>query len=719
MATASPDSADTEPRPRARDQLFGTALAWLARNAAEERDRWTLWIPVFIGAGIAAYFGLGAEPPAWSGMLGLAVAVAARIALQRRPLAAMAMTCLALAFLGFSAAQFRVAVVAAPFLQRESGGAVVEGRICQVALLPSGYRVHLDHLSIAGMVPEDTPERIRLRVHGASAEDHAGGWVQLAARLGPISAPVAPGAFDFQRDVYFDRIGAVGFAFGAPQPIAPRRELGWLAALPCQLSVLRLEIARRIRAILPGDVGAISVALITGDQGAISRPTMQNMRDSGLVHLLSISGLHIGLVAGILFVAVRRLLCLVPRVALHYPIKKWGAAAALLGTLFYMVLAGAPVPTVRAYIMAGMFLLAVLLDRTAISMPPVAWAAVVVLLVRPEELIGPSFQMSFAAVVCLVAAYEGTQAVRLHWRAGSGWGGRAGLYVAALILTSLVATLATAPYSIYHFNRIANYGVVANMLAVPLTGVWVMPCAVLAVVLMPFGLEHLALIPMGWGVDVITVIAEQVAGRPEAAYVVPLLPTAGLAAVTLGGLWLCLWQRPWRVAGLPVMLLGMATIAFARSPDILVAENGRFFAVADPAGGLLLSTPNADDFVADTWSRRSGADAVGSFPADGYGAGGRLACDSLGCIYKAFGRTIALVQQPVALFEDCGMADVVVSLEPVRVPCPATTAVIDRFDLWRNGAHAIWIAADGEIDIRSVREMRGDRPWVVRPQPRD
>ncbi|MGE0120702.1 MAG: ComEC/Rec2 family competence protein [Dongiaceae bacterium] len=676
-------------------------------------------MPVFIGAGIAVYFGLGAEPPIWSGAVGLAAAVATRIALRRRPLPALVATCLTLAFLGFGAAQLRVALVSAPLLQREIGGAVLEGRACQVALLPSGYRVHLDHLAVAGVASEDTPARVRLRLHGASAADHAGQWVRLTARLGPISPPVAPGAFDFQRDVYFERIGAVGFAFGAPQPIAPRSEVGWLASLPCQLSALRLEIAKRIRAVLPGDMGAICVALITGDQGAISAATMQNMRDSGLVHLLSISGLHIGLVAGILFVTVRRLLCLVPRVALHYPIKKWGAVAALAGTLLYMLLAGAPVPTVRAFIMAGMFLLAVLLDRTAISMPPVAWAAVIVLLVRPEELIGPSFQMSFAAVVCLVAAYEGTQAARLRWRAGSGWGSRAALYVAALILTSLVATLATAPYSIYHFNRIANYGVIANMLAVPLTGAWVMPWAVFAVVLMPFGLEHLALIPMGWGVDVITVIAEQVAGRPEAAYVVPLLPTAGLAAVTLGGLWLCLWQRPWRVAGVPIVALGLATIAFARPPDVLVSEDGRFFAVADPAGGLLLSTPNADDFVADTWSRRSGADAMGSFPADGYGAGGRLACDSLGCIYKASGRTIALVQQSLALVEDCRVADVVVSLEPVRMPCPAATAVIDRFDLWRNGAYAIWIDRDGTVDIRSVREMRGDRPWVVRPQPRD
>ncbi|MGH6918310.1 MAG: ComEC/Rec2 family competence protein, partial [Geminicoccaceae bacterium] len=338
----------------------------------------------------------------------------------------------------------------------------------------------------------------------------------------------------------------------------------------------------------------------------MSKPVMQSMRDSGLAHLLSISGLHIGLVAGILFVTLRRLLCLVPRIALHHPIKKWGAAAALVGTLLYMLLAGAPVPTVRAYIMCSMFLLAVILDRTAISMPPVAWAAVVVLLATPEELIGPSFQMSFAAVVALVAAYESTQNARLRWRAEAGWGRRAGLYLAGLVFTSLIATLATGPYSIYHFNRIASYGVIANMVAVPLTGLWVMPWAVLATLLMPFGAEHLALVPMGWGIDGIIAVAEQTSRWPGAVVVVPVLPIAGLSLITLGGLWLCLWQRAWRFVGVVVIVLGAATIAVTRPPDLLIADDGRLFAVADPSGQLLLSRSHGNDFVADTWLRRSG-----------------------------------------------------------------------------------------------------------------
>lgn len=690
-------------------------LAWLTQRAAEERERWVLWAPVFIGGGIATYFALASEPARWTGAAGVAGALVARFALNRWPVLATLASCAALMFLGFAAAQLRVAVVSAPALAREIGGVAVEGRACEIGLLPNAYRIYLDRPVIAGIAPGATPQRLRLRVAGPPPIDLVGKRVALTARLGPISPPVAPGAFDFQRHVFFERIGAVGFAFGAPRPVPLPSQNGWLESLPCRMSALRLTIAERILAVLPGARGAIGVALITGDQGAISKPALQDMRDSGLAHLLSISGLHIGLVAGILFVAVRRLLCLFPRVALYHPVKKWGAIAALLGTLFYMLLAGAPVPTVRAFVMASMFLLAVLLDRTAISMPPVAWAAIAVLLITPEEAMGPSFQMSFAAVVALVAAYESTQAQRLRWRADSGWGGRIGLYIAGLVFTSLIATLATGPYSIYHFNRIACYGVIANMIAVPLTGLWIMPWAVLAVILMPFGAEQAALIPMGWGIDAIIGIAHGIAGWPGAVSVVPTLPVGGLALVTLGGLWLCLWQRRWRFGGLPVIAAGLAAIFLVRPPDLLIAGDGSLFAVADADGRLLLSRADADEFVTDTWLRRAGTDEPVSLPVIGPGAGGRLACDSLGCIYRVHGRAIALVQQPMALLEDCDAVDFVVSFEPVRMPCNSGLGVIDRFDLWRNGAYAIWVGEDGSVETRSVRQVRGDRPWVIEP----
>jgi competence protein ComEC len=327
MPAESPKIVDTAPpqHPPIARRLVSVA-SWLWRQATEERERWVLWAPVLIGAGVAAYFGLAFEPPVWLGAAGLAATMALRVALRHWPLPATAATCLALAFLGLAVAQLRVAVVSAPFLSRDINRAAIEGRVCEADLQPHGYRLYLDDVTIAGVTPEATPRRVRVRVGGGKdfSPDRLGQWIGItASSLGPISAPVAPGSFDFQRDVFFKRIGAVGYSLEAPQAIAPRSADGWLRSLPCRLSALRLTIGERIRAVLPGDAGAIGLALITGDQGAISEPTMHHMRDSGLAHLLSISGLHIGLVAIILFVTLRRALCLVRTVALNYPIKKW------------------------------------------------------------------------------------------------------------------------------------------------------------------------------------------------------------------------------------------------------------------------------------------------------------------------------------------------------------------------------------------------------------
>jgi competence protein ComEC len=362
--------------------------------------------------------------------------------------------------------------------------------------------------------------------------------------------------------------------------------------------------------------------------------------------------------------------------------------------------------------MTGLMLVAVLLDRRAISMRSVAWAACAILLVTPEALVGASLQMSFAAVVALVAAYEGTRDYRMRQRIGSGPLRRAGLYVAGIALTSVVATLATAPYSVFHFNRLALYGVVANVLAVPLTGLWVMPWAVAAFLLMPFGLEGLALTPMSWGVEGIIEIAERVAGWPGAVLLVPVMPLAGLAAITLGGLWLCLWAGRWRLLGLVAIAAGIATIAFVRSPDILVHEEARLVAVKDSSGALLLSSSRAARTDGETWLRRAGQEQGGLWPQEGYSPDGQLSCDSIGCLYRRAGHVVAIAWEPEALVEDCREADIVISAEPVRGACPSAQAVIDRFDLWREGSHAIWLDP-GEVRIESVRDTRGARPWVA------
>jgi competence protein ComEC len=484
---------------------------------------------------------------------------------------------------------------------------------------------------------------------------------------------------------------------------------------------LRQDIAERVRAGIGGAEGAVAAALMTGERGAIPEAVLAAMRDAGLAHLLAISGLHIGLVAGILFFSLRGVLALIPPVALRFPIKKWAAVAALLAAFAYLAITGATVPTQRAFVMVALVLGAVVADRTAISMRIVAWAALIVLMLRPESLLGASFQLSFAAVVALVAVYERVAGpgpaggAPLLWRAdrdnGPSWRRWCAIYLGGVALTTLVASFATAPFVIYHFNRFAAYGLAANLAAVPLTGLWIMPWAMVAFLLMPFGLEGVGLTPMGWGIAALIRVAAAVASWPAAVSPVPAMPAWGIALVTAGGLWLCLWRRRWRFLGLAAIAAGLASVAVSRPPDVLVDGDAKLMAVRAEDGALLLSSGRSGRFRAGVWLRRAGQREVLTWPGGGATADGRLACDGLGCVYRAGGQTVALVQDGRALAEDCRLASVIVSLVPVRGPCPAPLRVIDRFDLWREGGHALWLGPDG-VRIRSVRAWQGERPWV-------
>ncbi len=456
-----------------------------------------------------------------------------------------------------------------------------------------------------------------------------------------------------------------------------------------------------------GPSGAVAAALITGDLSAIPLDVMAAMRDSGLAHLLAISGLHMGLVAAILFFGLRALLTCGEAVTLRYPIKKWAAGAALCGGFGYMILTGATVPSQRAFLMTGLVLLAVMLDRTAISLRLVAWAAVVILLTAPESLLGASFQMSFAAVVALIAVYE------QGWRPLGGWfaggaGRRIGFYIGGVALTTIIAGAATGLFAMYHFGRIAHFGLAANLIAVPLTALRIMPWAVVSMALMPFGLEALAFSPMIWGLDIVIGVARHVAAWPGAVGLVPAMPAAGIAAIAVGGLWLCIWRRRWRYWGIVGIAAGVLSVPLASVPDILVSGDGRLMAVRMADGARALSSTRRAKRVARIWLTRAGQS--GAFDLRAAKGPGAVGCDGLACIYRLKGNVVALVTHSRALPEDCRRADIVISAVPVRWSCGAPRLVVDRFDLWREGAHAIWLDAGG-LRIETAAGVNGRRPW--------
>ncbi len=667
-----------------------TVRAWIpgtiAGCLAAERERWVLWLPVGLGIGIGVYFALPGEPPPWLGpSAALAVMVLAAVAfarVDRLGLHTVAfVTFIATIAVGFAAAQVRTATVAAPMLAKKIGPLSVVGRVSSVEVLGNGSRIVLERPRIAELEPTRTPERVRIRLRGDQPAVQPGDRLRVYAVLAPPPPPSMPGAFDFQRQSFFAGLGAVGFAIGSAKVAAEASARG-PGAYRFWIERLRADIATRIYAHEEGATAAIIVALTTGNRGAIPEPVMEAIRDSGIAHLLAISGLHIGLVAGFLLVSVRSVLALLPPLALRFQIKKIAVLASILGAGGYMLLAGATIPSQRAFLMILIVLIAVLLDRRGISMRLVAWAATVILIFRPESLVGASFQLSFAAVVAL---------------------------------TTLVAGAATAPFVVFHFNRLADYWLVTNMVAVPITALWIMPWTVVAFVLMPLGLEGLALAPIAWGVDAVIWIAGTVSAWPGAVSLLPPMPVWGLVLVAAGGAWLCLWRGRWRFWGLAAMSVGVLTTFAADPPDVLVDGRGKLLAVRNDNGKLMLSSLRAARFTRDVWLRRMGQDGEAlQWPRHGPSRDGRLNCDALGCIYHSDGAVVALVNRPEALFEDCRIANVMVSTVPVRAACPNPHTIIDRIDLWRYGAHALWL--DGHrVRVESVNGSRGRRPWVLPP----
>lgn len=679
--------------------------AWLWERLAAERERWILWLPVGVAVGVALYFTLPVEPPGYAGLFFVGVCAVYGWFRRDEPAHAVAALLAGLLAIGFTAAQWRTARVDAPMLQKPLSAVPIEGRVLDLDYRDSGVRIVIGRPRAADDTAMPQLAKARVSLTRYSPVPKVGDRVRVLSVLNPPPRPVAPGAYDFARRAYFQRIGGSGYAIGHLEVIAP----GKRSSVALSLEAARQEIRRRIRAVVAQPAAGFATAILTGERGEVAEAELNDLRNAGLAHLLAISGLHIGLVAGIAFFCVRTGIALFPAAALHWPSKKLAAGGAFLAALAYTLLVGAPVPTQRALMMTGLILLAVLLDRQAVSMRLVAFAALVVLLIWPETLLGASFQMSFAAVVALIAAYE---ANRQRWRDAYGEGGlgrRVMLYFGGIVFTTVIASLATAPLSWFHFQHVALSGQFANLIAVPLMALWVMPCGVAAIVLMPFGIEALALGPMALGIDGILAAAQWATGHAWAYRHSEPPSFIALLLLVFGGLWLCLWRRPWRWAGLALMLAGIAMPSLRKAPDILVSRDAGLVAVRAPDGALWLSQQRTNQFVAAAWLRRNGQTEAATLPSRGALWNDRLRCDPYGCLLKRHGHSVALARSRGAAIEDCARVGLVVAEAWLDPECHALR--VDGRLVRREGAAAIRLLETG-LSVTTVEQVRGDRPWT-------
>ena len=685
-------------------------MARLAALLDQQAPNLALWPPVLFALGIAAYFTLPAEPPGWLlgaclGPLLLSLALAARLGRAGRVVALL----VALPLLGFATAGARTRMVAAPVLGGERTLAV-EGRVADLSRSGSDLpRALLDQVVIPGLDPAETPARVRVSLGPATdpALLEPGRRIIGTARLSPPAGPAEPGGFDFRFNAYFQSLGAVGYA-RTPFLEAEGSDVAFWHQAAFRA---RMALSRRIQAVVPGQEGAFGAAILTGDRSGIARATDESLRASTLYHLVSISGLHMSLLAAAVFAIVRYGFALVPWCALRWPLKKIGAGAALAGGFAYLMISGNDVATQRSYVMTAVVLTAVLLDRPALTLRAIALAAFVVLALTPEALVQPGFQMSFAATIALVAAFEALRA-RPWWRATQTedrW--RLAKPLIGVAMTSLVAGSATAPISAFHFNVMAPYGLLANMLAVPAMGLVVMPAAVAGLIAMPLGLEALPFRLMGWGSAYVLGVSDFVAGLGGATRAVRSGPPAALGLLAAGAVFALLWRGRGRWAGLAPMLAGALLWAEAPRPALLIAENGRLFGFETPEGRAL-SAERGEGFAAESWLRRDG-DRASQPDAAARGAirraRGRIEAEAPG-----IGRVVYLGSaepDPAA----CARAAVLIAPKWSARP-EGGCLFVDGALLAREGALAVEPGREGPR-MTGAASAAAHRAWSPRPEP--
>jgi len=688
--------------------------AVIAEAFDAQRSRFFLWAPVCLGVGIAAYFALPREPGLLAMALPFLLALIIRISLPGGSLPALLATALVLAGLGGLVAKLRVEAVRAPVLTKTLPRVSLTGRLERIEPKATrGERLTILLEKLGELPPDATPRRVRVRTMRNSTVPLAVGQrVSTTATLSPPAKPAIPGGFDFARTAWFSAIGGVGYTFSDITPLPPLGAPALRERYVEGIENLRAAINARISAVLAGETGAIAEALITGERGGITEATNQAFKNSGLFHILSISGLHMVIMAGAVFYSLRLLLALAPAVALNFKIKKWAAMGGIAGALAYLAISGGEFATVRSAVMIIIMFVAVLLDRPALALRNVALSALIILFLYPESLFDPGFQMSYAAVTGLIATYEEVRK-RFARRSEPHPVLRVAMFFGGIVMSTMVATVAVAPIAAYHFHQSQQYAVLANLLAIPICNFLVMPAALAALVLMPFGLEALGLWPMGVGIALMSWCASLVSALPGSVGHLPAVPTATFALFIIGGLWLAIWEARWRLLGAGLAVTSLALAPFMERPDILVARGGELVAVRGADGALSALPARQSKFELERWLEHDG-DARSA--ADAMRARG-FTCDKAGCVTQFHGLTLAASRHPASIGEDCARADIVVlSVPRPRRGCEGTGKVIDFFDVWREGTHAIYVGAEAggkpEIRIDTVAAHRGDRPWA-------
>ncbi|MDB5477857.1 MAG: ComEC/Rec2-related protein [Alphaproteobacteria bacterium] len=663
-------------------------------------DNLILWLPVFLCCGMGLYFGLSFEPPpAWlRGGFGLAVLGTAASFGWRNfaPWRWIAAFCIVFT-LGLVLAQWRTHSVETKLLDERVWNADVAGAIESFERAGKGWRVVLKDTAVNAGADRYV---LRLAIRQAGFSPNVGGMLGVKASLMPPSSPLAPGSYDFRRHAYFDGMGGYGYVTKIIDYKAPAQQAERNA-----LENYRDWLTEKVYAALEQPEAGIVTALLNGQRAGIERKTTGILQQSGLQHVISISGLHVGLMAMTVFFVTRLLMACSMTLALNWPIKKIAAFLALLSIIFYLLIVGNSPPTLRSVLMSGMALIAVMLDREPIQMRVVALSALLILLIQPESVTDIGFQMSFAAVIGLVAFYQQTKAFWTHAAWQNSLAMKALRVLLITVVTSMIATLVTAPLVLLYFQQIPLLSMLANLLAMPPITFLIMPGTFLSYLFTPVPIiGDLAIRMMGLGVTMMMGVAEFVAHLPSAVWHAPPLPLATVFVMLLGVYAVIVIKNRWRWSGVGLVALGFMLAPLFARPDLLVTE-GRVILQPDRNSDTLFVAGKLGGFEKNLLLQWTGKKTVQDFPCAGMSAG--MICDR-----EINGKKVRLILDVPSLQLACKeKADVVVTRFYLDRPC-RDTLVIDRHDLERTGGQALFL--QDAIRVQTVLEKNRRRPWQRR-----
>lgn len=656
--------------------------------AYAERTGLELWFGVCFALGILIYFSLPEEPPLWGAIfLALTAGVVWSYGFKEF-FSRLVLGYIFFACFGFAVASVKTYLVAAPVLPAPLFETGIAGTVVKVEPYQTRQRITLENVRIENVDNNAAPVKVRLNFHETYPHIKVGDKVEAIAHILPPMLPVQTGAYDFSRDAWFKQIGAIGkiTELTGHTPIENSNGFSqWLEHV-------RDKIATRINDILPSETAGVAIPLIIGEQGTVPPQTYQLYRVAGIVHVLSVSGFHLTLIAGLVFFLIRGLLSLFTGLSERVNAKKIAAFLSILIVGFYLLISGLQLPAIRSFIMVTIVLLGVLFDRRAISLRSVMLAGVVILFFWPESLMSVSFQLSFMAVFALVSLYEVFMRHLQRTELSRFFVYKAFLLVAGMTCVSVLATLVTAPYAAYHFNQFVPYSVLGNLATELLFSFAIMPLLLAAVVFMPFGGDKLFLQLAGRCLDKVTEICGAIARLPHADVTVPAFDAWGLILISFGFIWLFLFSSRIRWLGLLFLLPSIFAFNTIPKADLLVSEGGKVFAVREADGKLKLSDAGANTFASDVWLRRNGQDPI-KYPPDNVFTdrairikGHKISFSSLNC-----------VNAEVSFLTKWEMGD-----------CPGI--VITKQDLWDNKTHEVFVTKDG-IKVQNIKDGLSKRPW--------